>query len=157
MCLFVEIRRPGDVLAKGEHQGLEWVVAANRDLGFRCGYVRIPLGHPWHGEGYSSHAIESIQVHGRITFAEPDVPCEKDGDDNAWWIGFDCGHATDAPDLTIASKDAVEWLARHQQCFQMWSPVVRTQEYVESECRRLCEQAREADPLPGAATNQTAA
>ena len=36
MCLFVEIRRPGDVFAKGEHQGLEWVVAANRGLGFRC-------------------------------------------------------------------------------------------------------------------------
>ncbi len=45
MCNPVTTERPGSLLAKGVHVGLEWEVVKN-DRGFRCGYVRIPPGHP---------------------------------------------------------------------------------------------------------------
>jgi len=117
------------VLAKGTHAGLEWVIV-NNGMGFRCGYVRLPKGHPWHGKGYDDI---NPDVHGGLTFAEPDEPCDKPGDDNAYWIGFDCAHGGDARDPDLPSE-----------CHYL-SPfsggTVKTQEYVEAECRRLCEQA----------------
>jgi hypothetical protein len=51
MCLSIAIDRPDDVLAEGEHDGFKWTVVHN-GTGYRCGYVRIPHGHPWHGQDY---------------------------------------------------------------------------------------------------------
>ena len=132
MCLSIAIDRPEDILAKGEHQGLEWMVIHNGS-GYRCGYVRIPAGHPWHGKGY--HDL-NVEVHGGITFAEPDVPCDAPGPDTDWWLGFDCAHTFDAPDPELPNSE-IGWFG--------WKPssdcVVRTQDYVEAECKLLCQQA----------------
>jgi hypothetical protein len=131
MCLSISIERPNDVLAKGEHLGFQWVVTHN-GMGYRCGYVRVPSEHPWYGEGDSL----CVDVHGGITFSEADIPCDAPGPDNAWWLGFDCAHAGDAPDPCLQSNEALWGLYRHD--------TVRTQEYVEHECRSLCEQAAAA-------------
>lgn len=82
MCLPLAIHRPADVLAKGEHSGLEWMVM-NNGSGTRCGYVRVPKGHPWHGLD-----LEDVpaSVHGGITFAEPDLECDKGGNDDPQWV-----------------------------------------------------------------------
>ena len=140
MCLVIEVERPDRVLAKGVYEGFEWVVTHN-DVGHRCGYVRVPLGHPWHGSTMDQ-ADENIRVHGGITFTEPDVPCEKDGPDNAWWVGFDCAHAFDAPDLELLKNETKEVLQILKGISK--GGVVRTQEYVEEECKNLCLQAKEA-------------
>ena len=129
MCLPIKVHRPNDVLAEGVHAGLEWTVT-NNGSGYRCGYVRVPKGHPWHGKGYDD--VE-VSVHGGLTFAEPDEHCGK-GEDDAWWLGFDCAHLGDAQDLTLP----------HEVKMPHFGSVVRTQEYVESECRSLCEQAAKA-------------
>lgn len=154
MCLSIAIERPGDVLARGEHAGFEWVVTHN-GCGFRCGYVRMPPGHPWHGMGYDD--VEA-DVHGSLTFARADVGCDAGGPDDGWWLGFDCGHAGDAPDPDLepallgamrAACDA-RVAAGMARCFgPHWRrglqvDVVRTQEYVEAQCRSLCEQAAAA-------------
>lgn len=97
MCLSLKISRPGDVLAEGQHEGYEWVVIHNQ-IGYRCGYVRVPKGHPWHGKPYDEIKAE---VHGGLTFAEPDKPCDKPGEDDAYWVGFDCAHLGDAPDPSL--------------------------------------------------------
>jgi hypothetical protein len=136
MCLSIAIARPDDVLGQGIHLGFEWMIVHNR-IGYRCGYVRLPINHPWHGRDYDDVPAD---VHGGLTFAAADVPCPKGGEDNAWWIGFDCAHCDDAPD------PALPHLAG-----RLWSPpdaVVRTQEYVQAECERLCEQAQAAEPGP---------
>ncbi len=135
MCLSLKIRRPNDVLAEGEHLGLQWAVVHNT-MGYRCGYVRLPAGHPWHGQ----LEPEDADVHGGITFSEPDVPCDAPGADDAWWLGFDCAHAGDGMDPTLPGD--------HHKYMHLLSGsrcgVIRTQEYVEAECRRLCEQAAAA-------------
>ena len=137
MCLSIEIKRPDDVLSKGKHLGFEWVTVSN-GRGYRCGYVRVPKGHPWHGS--DNEEVPAI-MHGGCTFAEADVSCDKPGDDDAWWIGFDCAHAGDAPDSSLKVKSS-----RRDTFLFNWPDdgIVRDQKYVESECRSICKQAAAA-------------
>lgn len=129
MCLSIAIDRPDDVLAKGEHAGFEWMVIHN-GMGYRCGYVKVEPGHPWHGKDDTDSFAD---VHGGVTFGAGDVDCGKGGADSGWWIGFDCAHFGDAPDRSLPIREPGSF--GH-------AGVVRTQEYVEAECRSLCEQAR---------------
>lgn len=133
MCLSIAINRPHHVLAKGEHLGFQWVVVHN-GRGYRCGYVRVPLGHRWHGADYDDPHVD---VHGGLTFAQPDVPCDAPGPDTDWWLGFDCAHFLDAPDPSLPLDPGVS--PDSGPFFE--GTVVRSQEYVEAQCRSLCEQA----------------
>jgi hypothetical protein len=143
VCLSVAVKRPDRVLSRGREAGLEWLVTHN-GMGHRCGYVRVPRGHPWHGKGVDDVDAEA---HGGLTFAEPDVGCGG-GPDDAWWLGFDAAHAFDAPDPALPVEHG--WPDLYTDFavppaapgFPMWA--VRTQEYVESGCRSLCRQAARA-------------
>lgn len=136
MCLSIQVNDPCRVLATGEHAGHEWVIVHNT-MGYRCGYVRVPKGHPWHGKNYNEIECE---VHGGLTFAEPDKVCDKGGADDAYWLGFDCAHSGDAPDPALPSH--ISGLP----CMSFFSShgTVKTQAYVEAQCRSLCEQAAAA-------------
>jgi hypothetical protein len=135
MCLSIAVHSPDVVLGHGEHLGFAWVVTHNR-IGYRCGYVRVPLGHPWYGQEYDDIGAD---VHGGLTFAEADVACDKGGADDGWWVGFDCCHGGDAPDPTLPGEHR---LSAH--LYDRPGYKVRTQAYVEAECRSLCEQVKEA-------------
>jgi hypothetical protein len=89
------------------------------------------MGHPWHGKGYDDI---NADVHGGLTFAEPDLPCDKGEPDDAYWLGFDCAHGGDAPDPALRG-------ARSFSLCSLFDAEIRTQQYVEEECRSLCEQA----------------
>lgn len=134
MCLSIAIHRPNDVLGHGEHLGFEWMVVHN-GVGYRCGYVRVPVGHPWHGKDYNDF---DVSIHGGLTFAEPDLPCEKGGPDDAHWFGFDCGHGGDGRDPALPTELS-KWFHSRFDGWHIWS-----QEEVEAECRELCRQAAEA-------------
>lgn len=136
MCLSIAIHRPDHVLSRGEHAGFEWVVVHN-GMGYRCGYVRVPVGHPWHGK---SDCDVDCEVHGGLTFSEKDVDCDKGGPDDAWWHGFDCAHAWDLPDPSLPNCRELSY-GRDGE--------VRTQDFVEGECRSLCEQAAGAQRTGG--------
>lgn len=140
MCLSIKVNLPDHVLAEGTHAGYEWIVT-HSGMGFRCGYVRVPNGHPWHGRSYQQLYDDGTQpnVHGGLTFSEPDVECHHGGEDNAHWFGFDCNHSSDAIDPSLPDEDGMATLFK-----RMGGGTVRTQEYVEAECRSLCEQAAEA-------------
>jgi hypothetical protein len=128
MCNPISTARPESLLAKGIHLGFEWEVTANHS-GFRCGYVRIPPAHPWYGVDYDDIAAD---VHGGLTFAQPDAHCGKDGPDDSWWIGFDCAHYQDASDPELPGYHHLS----------LWKDgTIRTTEYVTAECVRLAEQA----------------
>lgn len=133
MCHIAKVRHPELVLAEGVHAGFEWLVIHN-NMGTRCGYVKVEPGHPWHGKGYDG--VEA-DVHGGLTFAEADVDCGK-GDDNGWWLGFDCAHSCDAADPELPMRERATILSMFSR------GKIRTQEYVEAECRSLCEQALRA-------------
>lgn len=139
MCLSLAIARPDDVLARGEHAGFEWMVIHN-GIGYRCGYVKLPPSHPWFGKADSDL---DVSVHGGITFSEHDVACGAGGPDDGYWIGFDCAHGFDAPDPTLPNTRFDNMLASTFQKLYGDSEI-RTQEYVEAECRSLCDQAAAA-------------
>jgi len=121
------------ILERGNHIGYEWVVTWG-SVGFRCGYVRVGPGHPWHGQHYSD--IQNVRVHGGLTFAEPDEPCGKGKEDDGYWVGFDCGHTYDSPDPTLptylpflGSEEGICW----------------TTPMVAIECQRLAQAAAAAE------------
>ncbi len=144
MCLSLAVHRPEDVLATGTHESFDWVVIKNPMLGFRCGYVRVSPGHPWHGQG---HDDVSAEVHGGLTFAEADLPCTNATEgkpDNGWWLGFDCGHAWDAQDRGLVSPAFCSSLSNLYHHMHDPGNTLWTQEMVEAECRSLCDQAAAA-------------
>ena len=133
MCNPITTEYPDHLLDKGVHEGYEWEVTANGS-GYRCGYVRVPAGHPWHGKDYDNIDAD---VHGGLTFAHPDADCGKDGEDSAWWVGFDCAHAFDAPDPDLPGYDT----AMARLLIQDKYGSIKTTSYVAAECRQLAEQA----------------
>jgi len=137
MCNPITTHNPGCLLEKGIYEGFEWEITSNR-MGFRCGYVRVPAGHPWHGKDYDEIDAE---VHGGLTFASPDADCGKGGDDADWWVGFDAAHIFDAPDPLLPGY--VSELERYGTVLTP-DATVKTTEYMVAECRRLIEQAAEA-------------
>ncbi len=74
-----------------ESHGLKCVVVQARENQNRCGYVRVPTGHPLHGKHYDD---ADVNVHGGLTFAEIEPCAHEDG--TGWWFGFDCDHAGDS-------------------------------------------------------------
>jgi hypothetical protein len=123
-------------LGKGEHRGFAWEIVKTQ-WRTRCGYVRVGPAHPWFGK---DHDDIPADVHGGLTFAKGGRACETHDDKAEWWIGFDCGHAGDAPDPSLIEPG--EYLMpSYYGGDVVRGDVVRTQEYVELECRLLCEQA----------------
>ena len=147
MCLSIAIHRPHHVLNQGVHAGLEWMVVQN-GMGYRCGYVRVPVGHPWHGVGCND-VSPYPEVHGGLTFAEADEHCDKGGEDNAWWFGFDCAHGWDSPDPSL------DGYRERDSYFSDPYSSIKTQEYVEFHCRSLCDQAAAVHPIGKSAGHGT--
>ena len=98
------------------------------DLGHRCGYVGVPVGHPLYGKEcddqidilFSEIEGEPIGKRGVIPLvlaaSDPEEKVRMDlyfnvhgsltyagenhpVESDLWWLGFDCGHAGDRRDL----------------------------------------------------------
>lgn len=140
MCLSIAVKCPELVLGEGHHLGYEWNIVVG-PLAHRCGYVRVPKGHPWHGKDY--YSIEA-SVHGGLTFAEADMPCGKGGADDGYWVGFDCAHCGDRADPALVHltkyKDMPASLMK-PFIEGFGGDEVRSQEYVQEQCLSLIEQA----------------
>lgn len=82
------------------HEGFVCLIVRSPATGALCGYVGVAETHPLYGKSYDD--IDSIDVHGGLTFA---APCTEDGhichsplpgeSNTVWWLGFDCAHAGD--------------------------------------------------------------
>lgn len=136
MCLSIAVEHPDKVLETGVQFGYEWAITHNN--GYRCGYVRIPQEHPLYGKDCHDDEVWELNIHGGITFGEADKPCEKEGEDNAWWLGFDCAHAGDAadPDLPGSSHNEIKIQLERP------SDSIKTTDYVRKECFSLVEQLK---------------
>lgn len=107
---------PDKVQWPDEATGLPCLIVRG-PVGAWCGYVGVPVGHPWHGKGYDDCGMYAPKpdgyeedwypcVHGGLTYAagcgHGDNPargiCHIPGPgepDDVWWLGFDCSHAGD--------------------------------------------------------------
>ena len=96
----------------------------------------VTTAHPdvLHGKGYDDARTADgdwPDVHGGLTFAEPDTDCGKGGEDSAWWLGFDCAHA----------YDYQPGYARLHESFRTnMDETYRDVHYVMGQCRSLARQ-----------------
>lgn len=156
------------VSVSGVESGLKFEVVETA-MGHRCGYVEIPEGHPLFGLAYSQNApgktMDDIKdepigkrgvldiftmagretprvgdlfdVHGSLTFSG----CRNSKTD--FWLGFDCSHSGDAKDPTIMGERELALAERYGR----FDGVMRTNDYVEAECRSLARQIAEKYPV----------
>ena len=103
---------PDKIQWQDEATEMPCLINRNR-MGALCGYVGVPVGHPWHGQGYDDCRLPDDgwpDVHGGLTYSagcdHSDDPsagiCHVPGEgepDNVWWLGFDCAHAWDKSDM----------------------------------------------------------
>ena len=122
---------PGNLpLSRGNHVGFRWL-ATHNGRGYRCGFILIPPGHPWHGK---AHGQIGARVHGGLSWSGHSS--------TAYCLGFECNCDFDAPDLSLPMEPEVADRLRQRPIPD--GTQIRTQEYVEKQCRDLCEQAAAA-------------
>jgi hypothetical protein len=107
----------------------------------RCGYVRVPPGHPLYLEHYD-HV--DVDVHGGLTFAEIE-PCTEHEDGQGWWFGFDCAHHMDALMDPNAISDSTRKRLEIERMFRFPAKGELREHYwtqaeVEAEVERLADQ-----------------
>lgn len=84
-----------------QYRGYRCLILRNKDItGALCGYVAVPKGHPFYEETWQRDGdkkVYDLNVHGGITYAEYHQPIrhQNEGDDDLWWLGFDCAHYGD--------------------------------------------------------------
>lgn len=111
-------------------------------IGYRCGYIGLPINHPFYGLNYNE--IEevlggSIEVHGGLSFSGYEVV--GGAEDVHWWLGFDCAHFDDRKDRELMTD---HFLHLHElmvdEGIDDESGTLWTQKMVIQECRNLIEQ-----------------
>jgi len=135
---------------KNEPNRMEWMfkgfpcLIRRPTMGHLCGYVAIPLGHPYYQKNIDEIPLD---VHGGITWAshsDQDLcfsnMCE--GIDSFWWIGFDCGHAGDLiPGIYNSRKENISNMKNPSKEFELsFLGTYRDIEYVKSQVESLAEQ-----------------
>lgn len=131
MCLNVR-NAAESTLYKGVWHGYEIQVVHN-GLGFRCGYVRVPRGHPW----FKADDVP-VDVHGGVTYSNFGKACDTHAGHDEWWIGFDTCHGGDAPDPTLPLESPYPMPSYP-------GSEIRSQAYVLAECRALAKGAAKAE------------
>lgn len=118
------------------HSGLLCAIVQGDENGHRCGYVRVPPGHSYHGKDYDT---PNVDVHGGLTFAEIEPCTHEDG--TGWWFGFDCAHAGDARyDPNNLPSSEAELRRKYPSFWQDRGDHYWLAEEVAAETERLAEQ-----------------
>lgn len=103
---------------QNEPDRLEWrshgfpCLVVRAPLGNLCGYVGVFSGHPWFEKDCLSL---DVNIHGGLSYSDHcfghicHVPQPEDaGQDDVWWVGFDCAHGWDfVPGLAVNSPSLI--------------------------------------------------
>lgn len=132
-------------LLEGRYKHYDYLVMSNGH-GFRCGYVVIPKYNPFYGRKYNSKLRKLpkeegmyqrpetlLEAHGGITFAGF---TDLEGYEGKFLIGFDCAHGYDGIDVELIDEPKVRKYIE-SRIDRPWYRVIKTTEYVESECKYL--------------------
>ncbi len=143
---------PDKIQYVDDQTGLPCLVKRNPRLGFLCGYVGVPEGHPLFGLNYTNGAVEALDAHHGVNYTDlcqdEDDPAasichipEPGDPDRVWWFGYDCGHMGDqAPAMLAREREMGFPPPPHSD----WGDIYRTVEYVKDVNAKLARQLAEA-------------
>lgn len=100
-------RKEREILAEWETEaGYSAIVLdnCNGSGGLLCGYVMVPKGHPYHGTYYN-------ELYGKIE-TKANLSYTREGLDDCWVIGFDCGTRSSLEALKEAAEEVALSLAQ---------------------------------------------
>ena len=130
-----------------EYKGFPCVILF-MPMGYRRGYVGLPKENRYYKKKYDDIPVD---CHCGLTYSGGRLFGQSDKD--TWWIGFDCGHFCDGADKETFEKYYMDELKSKAvdterasvisayMMFELYSEYpVRTQEYVECECRKIVDQ-----------------
>jgi hypothetical protein len=89
-----------------EATGLTCIVKRSAVMGFLCGYVCVPKGHPLHGIEYSDCYAK---VDTDLTFSDTLESTTQPAD--AWWFGFDFGRGREGRRTPADAQNVCRQLA----------------------------------------------
>jgi len=151
---------PGDGPWRDEPDKTQWIdetsdldcLAVRAHHGAWCGYVGVPLGHPWFGKDRHDMENVEVEVYDEISygaFCDEElgvchVP-EPGRSDHVWWIGFSCMTSQDIlpifdqlqPDYRVRGRSWMEVKAGHGATYKPLAFVI-------DEVTQLAGQAAEA-------------
>lgn len=123
------------------YKNFRCVVVFNCLGGHRCGYVEVPFNHPISDK--DCYELSDIDVHGGITFTKYEhatYPLES----KYGWIGFDCGHWDDSPDIESWIKYCPEKLEIIRKMKSILvrdiHSTIKSKEFCEEECKKIVDQ-----------------
>ena len=119
------------------YKGFDYLVVLHSN-GIRCGYVRIPEGHPFFRK--TNYYEIDVDVHGGLTFGQEYgnmFSSKAYYFSPGFWIGFDCGHYNDARDFSGMDMGNLRIL-QILQTPRMGED--RSKHYVENECKCIIDQ-----------------
>ena len=103
-----------------------------------CGYVEVPNNHPLFKQPWNKLNYH-LDCHGGVTFwgYPSNTLSLAFGDENTWWVGFDCSHGGDLSPISTLS-------------IKLSDQIYRNLEYAQSQVKRLCTRLKELEnkPLP---------
>ena len=133
--------------ARLEYKGYECRVLF-MNMGHRCGYIKIPKGHPLCVDDYN-YINHFVTCHGGLTYAAHYLNGEKC--DDGVWVGFDCHHSDDAVDLKALEKYYPEMFNKYHrgwmECYaSKWSydQTIKTLDFCKDQLKSLAEQLENA-------------
>jgi hypothetical protein len=123
--------------------------------GHWCGYVGVPNGHPAYGKDYDDVDVE---VWWGLTFADKCQEVENEcagichkapaGEDDVWWLGFDCAHYNDhSPEDVVRSRDSEYPFTISD------TSSYKALRFVEEQCKRLAKQLKSIADRASKGTN----
>jgi hypothetical protein len=116
-------------------------IAIRATLGFWCGYVGVPMGHPAYGVNWRRQS--GLKAHARVDYSNPcsGTIChepEPGEPDQVWWLGFAAAYGNDLKPGWDTHKGSLFGPARP---YDPRGPLqYRTLAYVREQCANLAAQ-----------------
>jgi hypothetical protein len=132
----------------GKHYS-DYLKIKKKDLGDREISGIFPLIGACFDEDERIKIEAYFQCHGGITFAGGGKNSRYPIESDLWWFGFDCGHCDDEKELELAYerfpnyRKSLSMQIEIERKFHIDGLIVRTEEYVAEECKKLVEQLKE--------------
>lgn len=131
--------------ARFKHKGYECRVLF-MNMGHRCGYIKIPKGHPLCVDDYN-YINNFVKCHGELTYAAHYLNGEECSD--GVWVGFDCCHSDDVIDLEALEKYYPEQINKYSREWweayaSRWScaQTIKTLDFCKDQLKSLADQLK---------------